>query len=250
MAGSRKTDVNVNGGNNLIAPNATIVNSRSKADGKSLTLADIQNGSGKPCDRHATRYRIFASHDLTDVAKAMSKAKKHIVLHAAYYPKYAIGNYGQVLYETLEHNKELKLTVVFTDVSSSPWLDEFARVLRTNYKTVDDFRNELEATKGLFRRLQQEHRKSRVEVLSTSQLPMFPVVLVDSTLFVGHYSHSRIPAPDGLWLVINNSKISQMYADLLAGSAKIPCNAEDKAIFRYLEEIANAVANGTSIFFD
>ena len=79
---------------------------------------------------------------------------------------------------------------------------------------------------------------------NTDKLPMFPIVMIDDYLIIGFYSHSKIIAPHGLWLKIKNKNVMTMYEKLkLQGNDNLDISQwtdEEKAIFRFVEEIYNA----------
>ena len=74
-------------------------------------------------------------------------------------------------------------------------------------------------------------------LIDTARLPMFPVILIDDTLIVGHYAHSSVIPLNGLWITIEHPKILTMYQDLLDGKEVKYETAEEGAILRYLEEL-------------
>ena len=79
-------------------------------------------------------YRIFITHDEVGVPELIRKAQHHIVLHAAYYPKYGFDNQGDDLQKAMYKNTDLKLTAIFTDVENAVWVDEFAVTLRDYFE--------------------------------------------------------------------------------------------------------------------
>ena len=182
-----------------------------------------------------TTYGLYVQHDSVDVPSLLRKAERHIVLHAAYYPKYGLDSQGMVLMEALRGNPRLRLRVIFTRTDKNPWLKEFARILRPHY-TGKDFIKALELLK-----LKEQTLPGQVEISSTRRLPLFPVILVDDTLIVGHYAHSSTIAPHGLWLTIHNPKISGMYEALTERKLDVSgLTDEEKAILRYVEECVPA----------
>ena len=182
-------------------------------------------------------YRIFITHDEVGVPELIRKAQHHIVLHAAYYPKYGFDNQGDDLQKAMYKNTDLKLTAIFTDVENAVWVDEFAVTLRDYFEKKGEFASHLEITKQHFVRLRKKFGDERVRIIDTARLPMFPVILIDDTLIVGHYAHSSVIPPNGLWITIEHPKILTMYQDLLDGKEVKYETAEEGAILRYLEEL-------------
>lgn len=227
----------VKGGSNQILPNAT--------EAKQHVDITIFNGN-QPSEKHAHvgktseatldgEYHCFVTHDAVDVPSLINHARHQIVLHAAYYPKYGVDDQGEYILQAMRQNPKLHLTAIFTD-PESPWLEEFSHTLRTHF-TEDLFVTQLEASKQLFIHCQKEFGSKRVRVCDTSLLPMMPLIMIDDTLIIGHYAHSQIKPPHGLWFTIKHPKILSMYMTLLAGG--IPdCNTvEERAILRYVEEL-------------
>lgn len=182
-------------------------------------------------------YRTFITHDEVGVQELIRKAQHHIVLHAAYYPKYGFDNQGDDLQKAMGKNAGLKLTAIFTDVENAVWVDEFAVTLRSKFKKAGEFACHLNITKEHFEGLRTIFGGKRVKIIDTARLPMFPVILIDDTLIVGHYAHSSVIPPNGLWITIEHPKILTMYQDLLDGKEVKYETAEEGAILRYLEEL-------------
>ena len=67
-------------------------------------------------------------------------------------------------------------------------------------------------------------------VFKTVSVPVFLII-------VGHYAHSTVIPPNGLWFSIKHPKIPSMYESLLAGSDPVCDSPEESAILRYLEEL-------------
>ena len=196
-----------------------------------------ENGGGNDS---STTYGLYVQHDSVDVPSLLRKAERHVVLHAAYYPKYGLDSQGMVLMEALRGNPRLRLRVIFTCTDQNPWLKEFARILRPHY-TEKDFIKALELSRDFFLKLKEQTLPGQVEISDTRRLPLFPVILVDDTVIVGHYAHSSTIAPHGLWLTIHNPKISGMYEALTERRLDVSrLTDEEKAILRYVEECVPA----------
>lgn len=181
-------------------------------------------------------YRFFIVHDNVGVPEMIRQAQRHLVFHASYYPKYGFDNQGKDVSETLEKNPNLRLTVIFTDVHA-PWVDEFAVTLRDYFAEKGLFATHLDITKQHFVRLRNIFGAKRVHIYDTARLPLFPIILIDDTIIVGHYAHSTVIPPNGLWFSIKHPKISSMYENLLASTQPVCDTREESAILRYLEEL-------------
>lgn len=181
-------------------------------------------------------YQHFITHDAVGVPELIRKTRRHIVLHAAFYPKYGFDNQGDDLSKAMEKNPDLRLTAIFTDIKA-PWVKEFALTLRDYFDKKSEFVKHLKVTKQHFVRLRKKYSTKRVRICDTARLPLFPIILIDDTIIVGHYAHSRIIPPNGLWFTITHPKISSMYESLLAGGSPECDTPEECALLRYLEEL-------------
>ena len=180
--------------------------------------------------------QLHITHDAVGVPAMMLQARRHIVLHAAYYPKYGMDQQGMTLWRAMKHNPQLHLTVIFADISGAAWAEEFARIMRPFY-TADEFQEDLDYSRHHFERLLREFGSSRVSIIDSLRLPLFPVILIDDTLIVGHYAHSETITPEGFWFTIHHPKILLMYESLLAGGSPLCALPEERALIRYLEEL-------------
>ena len=225
----REVPVSVENSNVVIALRATTVSQDLELDGQ--PTADSQQSAV---------IRHFITHEAIGVSRLLRQAKKYIVLHAAFYPKYADGEQGDDIKKVMVENHDLQLKVIFTDLNA-PWVNEFAVLLRDRFADIKLFEKEISDDIDDFVRLQKnpDIGRDRVEICYSARLPMFPVILIDDTLIVGHYAHSREIAPNGLWVTIQHPNISLMYKSLLDGD-RPKCNTpEERAILRYVEELVS-----------
>ncbi len=230
MSRKPRTHITINGGNNQIVQSTQRVG---QYHHPVTTLQDIKKNGG-----HGFAHQVYVTHNSVEVASIICKARRNIVLHAAYYPKYGHDELAYELHNSIGGNNDLRLTVIFTETEDNPWLEEFAKILRP-YFSGDDFIRELKNSRHHFLRMRETFGSDRVKVLSSGRLPLFPVIMIDNTLIIGHYAHSQVPAPEGLWLKISHPKIGKMYEDLSNGEAvrKKYATATEKAILRYVEEL-------------
>ena len=226
------SNTDIHGGNNQILPNAD--------HAIQYNVFHIQPQPGNFSDSYQAKgeYRLYVGHDNVNVPGLIRNARNHIVLHAAYYPKYGLDDKGKVLMDALENNPRLRLHAIFTEIDGNPWIDEFTKVLRdfipsNNQKEV--MRLSIKYFLGMKESLPN---KNQIRISTTRRLPMFPVILVDDTLIVGHYAHSSTPAPQGLWMTIKHPGIPLMYDRLCCDSLnRSQYSEEELAILRYLEEL-------------
>ena len=112
---------NIYGGNNQILPNAQEGNQFFIGD-SAIKLAKQDAGQNNNINGE---YRFYVGHDAVNVPELIRKARRYIVLHAAFYPKYGFDNQGDDVSKAMAKNSNLRLTAIFTDVKA-PWVDEFA----------------------------------------------------------------------------------------------------------------------------
>lgn len=222
----------VKGGSNQILPNAQEGNQYFIGDSAiKLVQQDID-----PQNIIKGEYRVFITHDAVGVPELIRQARRHIVLHAAFYPKYGFDNQGDDVSKAMSKNPNLRLTAIFTDLKA-PWVDEFAVTLRDYFADEGKFASHLNITKDHFIRLRNQFGAKRVHISDTTRLPLFPVLLIDDTLIIGHYAHSSVIPPNGLWFTIQHPKLSSMYECLLAGGTPDCDTSEEMALLRYVEEL-------------
>lgn len=232
---AKKQHITVSGSNVIIAPSANTAPQTVNQPTAQQPVADASQSSNVSPQTSAVIHH-YVTHDAVGVPELIRKARRHIVLHAAFYPKYGFDNQGDDLSKAMEKNPDLRLTAIFTDIKA-PWVKEFALTLRDYFDKKSEFVKHLKVTKQHFVRLRKKYSTKRVRICDTARLPLFPIILIDDTIIVGHYAHSRIIPPNGLWFTITHPKISSMYESLLAGGSPECDTPEECALLRYLEEL-------------
>ena len=231
----REQHITVSGSNVVIAPSASTAPQTINPPMAQKSVSAATESSDVSTQISAIIHH-YVTHDAVGVPELIRKAHRHIVLHAAFYPKYGFDNQGSDVSKAMEKNPNLRLTAIFTDVEA-PWVDEFAYTLRDYFAEEGVFAKHLDVTKQHFVRLLKKYGTKRVHIYDTARLPLFPIILIDDTIIVGHYAHSSVIPPNGLWFTIKHPKIPSMYESLLAGSTPECDTPEESAILRYLEEL-------------
>ena len=231
----KEQHITVNGSNVIIAPSASTA-PQTIHPAVAQTPVSATSPSSDVTPQPSAIIHHYVTHDAVGVPALIRKARHHIVLHAAYYPKYGFDNQGTDISKAMAKTPDLRLTAIFTDVNA-PWVDEFAVTLRDYFAEEGIFARDLNITKQHFARLRKSFGSERVHIYDTARLPLFPVILIDDTIIVGHYAHSTVIPPNGLWFTIQHPKISLMYETLLAGSTPDCDTPEESAILRYIEEL-------------
>lgn len=186
-----------------------------------------------------SKITVFWGHDSVNVPMLIRNARHYLFFHAAYYPKYGIDEQGEIIKEVMGKSEHLQLKAIFIG-SDLDWGDEFAKILRPHFDK-QKYEQVKQESKKLFNELKQQYGDNRVQIIDSKKLPMYPIIMIDDTLVIGFYSHSRFIAPQGIWLTINNPKITYMYEQLILHEKDeietFDFTNEEKAIFRFIEEI-------------
>lgn len=226
-----------------------------KSQEKLLTLQKELAESIKPVvsDNSVNALKSCVVHHRTlKTWDKIREAKKEIILHAAYYPKYGYDSDYSNAFRVLMRNRHcVNVTVVITDITAQ-WAEEFGRILRYEYDTIDRFREGIESSIAFFKKLKEEF-PNRVNIITSSRLPLMPFVIVDDDILVGHYCHAETPAPNGLWLHLNSEKISDIIDKVRHENAEnrkayiLNLSDEEKAISRYIEDVFDAIRKGQMV---
>lgn len=183
------------------------------------------------------REALLFRHSSLHTYKTIAKARNRIVLHAAFYPTYAsTADYSSALRAVLAKPSFGKLEVFLLSLEPG-WSKEFVNILRWNYSIVQ-FKNELTASRNFFKSLRDDY-PDKVILYETPLLPLFPLVIIDNIICVGHYAHSRVPAPDGYWLRIK-ADVDELIK--WVGYQSIPVEPTNRivAAYRFVAEYVNA----------
>lgn len=207
------------------------------------TMVDCSVGSLKACVIH---HRTLKTWD------RIREAKEEIILHAAYYPKYGYDSDYSNAFRALMRNKHtVNVTVIITDISSQ-WAEEFGKILRYEYDTIERFEEGISSSIAFFKKLKEEF-PNRVTIKTSSRLPLMPFVIIDNDILVGHYCHAEIPAPNGLWFHINSEKVTEIIEKVRYESTEnrkayiANLTDEEQAISRYIEDVFDAIKHGKTI---
>ncbi len=198
--------------------------------------------------------QIILKHETFKNWEKIRNAKNRIILHAAFYPNYIIPPYKNAIDELLVDQAKLnvKITVILTHPNVI-WADEFQKILRNSYSDIEkDFKGAIWASSNFFLDKKQQYN-DRIKIIFSERLPLFPVVIIDNELFIGHYCHAITPAPEGFWFHIKNDVIPKLINYIIYDSndpelkQNIASDSKLKALARYIEDINDAITNGKTI---
>lgn len=174
-----------------------------------------------------------------------ANAKTHILLHAAIYNRFVNNVQLVEAMHTALAKEEVTLQVVLLPVwKDIPWMDAACTLLRP-----DDSRTEVlrkaEVSREFFLELREKY-PAQVRLVEASRFPVMPLVIIDETIFCGHYAHSQVLAPDGYWMQLE-APVTSLLALLQeeetairqAGNKEhMTTKAHDKRIERQAERLA------------
>jgi hypothetical protein len=135
------------------------------------------------------------------LSEAVARADR-LFFHAALYSNFARDKAMTAALDTaLSRSSFVRLDVVSLDpVARAPYWDEFRGILRRGMPEATMHR-EFSVSTGFLDNLASRH-PTKVRLFLTTAMPLAPILLVGDTIFAGHYAHSPIPAPLGLWLTV------------------------------------------------
>lgn len=198
--------------------------------------------------------QIILKHETFKNWEKIRNANNQIILHAAFYPNYITPPYKDAIDDLLTNNakQSVTITVIITHPNVK-WADEFQKILRKNYCNIEkDFKGAIWASTCFFLDKKQKY-KDRIKIILSERLPLFPVVIIDNELFIGHYCHAITPAPEGFWIYNKNDVIPKLINNIISGSKDPEFNPNSssdpklKALARYIEDINDAITNGKKI---
>jgi hypothetical protein len=135
------------------------------------------------------------------LSEAVARADR-LFFHAALYSSFARDKAMAAALETaLSRPGFARLDMVSLDpVAGAAYWDEFRGVLRQDMP-ASTMQREFSVSAAFCDELATRH-PLKVRLFVTSALPLAPILLVDDMIYAGHYLHSPVPAPLGLWLVV------------------------------------------------
>ena len=195
-------------------------------------------------------FEFSITHDALCLYEDIQKSQRFIILHAAYYPKYLEdrNSHQSSIGEALRKFETLEVYIILTDFDSL-WISEFGEVLRTRFKNdIEQLKHAIESNVAVAKEWKDLY-PDRVHLYKSRALPFTPIVIADNLIAVGHYEHSSIPAPEGLWIKIRNRNIVSLTERLLSkeSAMEYEMDAKTKAVFRYIEDCVHAIQTGTEI---
>jgi hypothetical protein len=145
--------------------------------------------------------RVLTGLAEAGLPEAVARADR-LFFHAALYSNFARDTaMASALEMALARPGFDRLDVVSLDpVARPPYWDEFRRVLRSDMPEATMHR-EFSVSTGFLDALAARHPR-KVRLFLTTSMPLAPILLIGDAIYAGHYAHSPVPAPLGLWLIV------------------------------------------------
>ncbi len=152
----------------------------------------------------------------TDIAavflKRLQHARDKVSLNAVFYPLFTFTAAMQSIRRSIE-NHGCRYEILFLSPTAK-CVDEITQIVRAGH-TPEQFCQEVGDHVETFRTLQTAY-PDHVELRWTDELPTFPMVTMDSRIFVGFFSYA-MPAPSGAWMELSTArKLSTQFSEHFA----------------------------------
>lgn len=183
---------------------------------------------------------ITAGVQALNLGAAFAGARRHILLSAPPYGAFAAsGDIREALESVLSHPRGPSLTAVdLPDPEGRPWMEELRNLLRPG-GSVRDFRRELDESRLFLRELSRRF-PGRVFVRQMRTRPCLPVIIVDDSIFFGHFAHGPVMTPEGFWCCVT-APVGPLFAHAAAGTAPDALMPENRAAFRIVSECVHTL---------
>lgn len=204
------------------------------------------------------------------VPNALAAARRRIILHAAVYGNFASSPRHAKAFDAVLAAPEFQgLDIIhiapealgeatdtcgavdcgapphaLSDSAETDAASDAARILRHDW-SAQAMREHADASLDYVRGLAARH-PDRVRIHMTPHLGLFPALVIDDSLFFGHYAHAPVPAPEGYWLRVDTDTA---LLDAWLDAGRIPGDAtpDQRAALRILAECRHAMASATTL---
>lgn len=196
---------------------------------------------------------VYAGASELNFDKQFEGAQKHIFLHAAIYNRFADNAVvSNALESALACPDVILQTVLLPVWRDIVWMDAACQLIRPE-GSRKEMLEKAEVSREFFLRLAKRYPQ-QVTIYEGKSFPAFPLVIVDETIFCGHYAHSHVLAPEGMWMQLAvpkellrhlaDSTTSHAEYNVECGrqprtqefSEKVEMTPYERAVFRYIQE--------------
>lgn len=153
-------------------------------------------------------------------------AAKRIILHAAIYgPFVRSAPHRQALETAVRNGAALHaiLAPLPSSAPQNPWINEFWQMVRPGvslHSVEQEWQNSIALFRALAATATSAAAGATVLAYATQAMPCLPVLLADDRIFFGHYAHSAVPAPQGVWCAMD-APVGEMLAIHSLGTSPV-----------------------------
>lgn len=196
---------------------------------------------------------VHAGASALEFDKQFAGAQNHILLHAAIYNRFAENAAVSNALEFALARREVALQAILLPVwRDLVWMDDACRLVRPE-GTREELLQKAEVSREFFLRLAEKYPQ-QVTIYEGKTFPAFPLVIVDEIIFCGHYAHSHVLPPEGLWIQVSAPVNSLLHlaesatprSGYCVSNERTLCtqgkgvsdrmSSPERAVFRYLQE--------------
>lgn len=151
----------------------------------------------------------------------LTEVRKKVCLNAVFYPLFTFTDATHKIKESVIKRK-CKYEILFQDPFCK-YIDEVTKIVRKEY-SANQLKKEIETHIDNFKSLQNDYPE-HIELRKTDLFPTFPMVIMDTRVFVGFYTYVS-PAPSGLWVELTtigpaSKRFIDHYKGMWNGARKI-----------------------------
>ncbi|BCS88150.1 hypothetical protein [Pseudodesulfovibrio sediminis] len=186
---------------------------------------------------------IFAGIEALRLGEVFGGARRRIILYAPPYGNFAANeSVRQGLETALSRCGGTSLMACCLPLlSDDAWTREVMGLLRPQ-AGVEVIEKELAASRHFLHELQSLFG-DRVELIEMPFRPSLPALIVDDSVYFGHFAHSPVLTPDGFWCVAD-VPVEALFAMARTGRVPEKTAREERAAFRIIAECAQALERG------
>ncbi|GLS82221.1 hypothetical protein [Paraferrimonas haliotis] len=192
--------------------------------------------------RNSQAFEVTLGFNISGLLAEMQSAA-FMVWHAAIYSNFIDSDIERLVRRKLSDGS-LQQLVIISAQPKCHWQQEFAAILRPSHSAIE------------VARLQQESRRwvddlakefaANVEHQLTAAMPLQPLLLIQDSIYAGHYAHSHSTSAQGVWLKIdtvalglNAGQIQHWFNNGIPNQTLSPT---ETALARYVSECSQGLS--------
>ena len=193
---------------------------------------------------------VHVSTAALDISARIAACEKRIVMHAGVYGNFAVSAPHREAIEAYLHKENVTLDVLavphegISDGIKLHWFDEFCVMLRQDFPQDELDAHFADSWRFLNELAERFGDKGLVRIHHVKQMPSAPMLIFDDVLLAGTYLHSRITAPEGLWVELQADMDKLLDATSLSGrELRQKLSVDELTVFRYVDDAMQAAEN-------